>query len=124
MMAVMYSRIFTFLILVLFCAKTLGFGGDHADHHTVGDSAHDYFHSVGQPHTHAEDNDTDFEIGYSEEAQAHVDSSNDVSSPVYFLHSANTADKIDSSELIVSRTLSASSPFLQITPPPPKFLAI
>lgn len=124
MMAKMYTRIFTFLLLVFFCAKTLGFGGEHNDHHSIGNSAHDYFHSVGQPHSHAEDNDAEFEISYSDEAKAHVDASSEASTPAYFVSTANASDKLNSSELIVSRTLSASSPYLQITPPPPKFLII
>jgi len=121
MMVKMYTKIFAFLLLTLFCAKTLGFGGVHGDHHSIGDSAHDYFHSVGQPHSHSEDNETDFEISYSDEAKAHVDASSEASTPAYLAYTAGASDKLNSSELIVSKTLSATSPFLKITPPPPKF---
>ena len=120
----MKAKSFTVLLMILFFANTLGLGGFHGDHHNIGNAVHEYFHSVGQPHTHAEDDEVSFEIGFSDEAFAHVDALDEAGSTVYFVSIPNFYNKVNSSGLIVSKPPSATSPYIQLTSPPPKHLAI
>jgi len=94
--------------------------GVHDLHHDNTGSIHEYFHNIGQPHEHDEDNDDVFEVSYSKQALEHSNSFHDGGTAEIFVFPA-TVISVLLPDLVLNEMLDEwSSPFIKYTTPPPK----
>lgn len=82
---------------------------------------HDYFHEVGQPHEHDEENADKFEISYSKQALEHNNSHHDGGIVGIFAFLPDQLATILPDASLDNLVTRLASPFLKYTTPPPKF---
>jgi len=94
--------------------------GVHDLHHDNTDSIHEYFHNIGQPHEHDEDNSDVFEVSYSKQAMEHSNSFHDGGTADIIVFTATVISE-QRPDLVINETLDEwSSPFIKYSTPPPK----
>ena len=116
----MFGKLAALLMVFCLSAQSLSFAMPHDAHHDVAGSVHDYFHSVGQPHSHDDQDKSQFEISYTAEAFDHSNPFQEGGVVGLAEVSALTSpDSLPDSE-IRTRASTWEPPFLKYTPPPPK----
>ncbi len=93
----------------------------HDEHHQLENEAHELFHHIGQAHEHDDENEADFEISYSKEAQEHANSNHDGGFVGIFSFFDNALFEIKPEVKVLSFLSTWSSPFISYDTPPPKF---
>ncbi len=110
-----------FILLILLMALQMSGARAAAEaSHGVDDTAHQYFHNVGQPHSHAEHDVEKFEINYSDNAFEHSNPFQD--GTTVFVLDLPLITLPDRQQNSVIRRLNSSwdPPFLYQIPPPPR----
>ncbi|MCU7555403.1 hypothetical protein OCL06_12475 [Alteromonas sp. ASW11-19] len=109
------------VLLILLMALQLSGARPAAEaSHGVDDSSHQYFHNVGQPHSHAEHDVEKFEINYSDNAVEHSNPSHDGTTVFVLDLPLITLPDRQQNSVIKPLDSSWEPPFLYQIPPPPK----
>lgn len=114
------KRLNVVLLILILGAQLLGFAKSVHASHGVNEPSHQFFHEIGQPHSHADDDAQSFQISYGDDAFEHSNSFQD----------SNTVFVFDLSLISLPDTLPGTAvqqlesawdpPFLYNIPPPPK----
>lgn len=113
-------RVLTLLSLLFLAAGALG-TTHPTDGHALHETApHAHLHAIGQPHTHADGNQREITLDYSDEARDHVQSTIDATTYALLPVSIEASSHIAPDLFISNEAAAWEDPPLQHRPPPPK----
>ncbi|GGD60836.1 hypothetical protein [Lacimicrobium alkaliphilum] len=114
------AKLKVILLILFMTTQMLGFISSAEASHGVEESAHQFFHEVGQPHSHAEHDSEEYEISYSDDAFEHSNPSHDGSTVFVFDLPISTFPDPQPGSPIGRLNSAWDPPFLYEIPPPPK----